>query len=48
MYWKVSIFLNVSQRQGSILHLNLVLLYIIVSENTVSVSNVSVVNLIVG
>ena len=48
MYWKVSFFFKCVSTSRIDSSLNLVLLYIIVSENTVSVSNISVVNLIVG
>ena len=48
MYWKVSVFLKCVFTSRIDFSLNLVPLYTIVSKNTVSVSDISAVNLIVG
>ena len=48
MYWKVSAFLKCVLTSRIDFSWNLVPLYIIVSKNTISVSDISAVNLIVG
>ena len=45
MYWKVSVFLKCVLTSRIDFSLNLVPLYTIVSKNTVSVSDISAVNL---
>ena len=48
MYWNVSVFLKCVLTSRIDFSLNLVPLYIIVSKNIVSVSDISALNLIVG
>ena len=48
MYWKVSVFLKCVLTSRIDFSWNLVPLYIIVSKNTISVSDIAAVNLIVG
>ena len=47
MYWKVSVFLKMCPYIKDRFSLNLVPLYTTMSKNTVSVSDISAVNLIV-